>query len=216
MIGILAYGSLIADPEWEIKDCTERIIRPVETPFPVEYARRSQTRADAPTLVPVPQGKGIPVHAAVLVLKETVSLQHASDILYRREIHRPGDSKKVYRVPRENNADRIRIERLQDFAGLETVIYTKLAINFEPIVDDTYDDHEKAELLSIAARESLTEETFYTGQDGIQYLDAASHYGVQTRLTDIYIRAILALAGSATDLATARAILAKTKGIITE
>jgi len=216
MIGILAYGSLLADPGWEIKDHTDRIIRSVDTPFPVEYARRSRTRSGAPTLVPVQPGKGIPVQAAVIVLKESNSLQNACDILYRREIHRPGDLQKKYREPRGQNTDHIRIDVLRDFAGLDTVVYTNLSCNFEQIVDDTYDDHEKAELLSIAARESLTEETFYTCQDGIHYLDTARHYGVRTRLTDIYLRAILALSGHATDLATARVLLAKSKGIITE
>lgn len=215
MIGILAYGSLIADPGWEIKDSTEGVVRPVETPFPVEYARRSKTRGGAPTLVPVPSGKGLPVQAAVIVLKKTVTLPHAYNILYRREIHRPGDSKKVYREPPAETSDRLQIKQLNGFAGTEVVLYTHLKANFEQILDDSYDDHEKSELLSIAARESLTEESFYAGQDGILYLDAANHFGVQTRLTAIYTHAVLALAGFVDDLATARAVLAKSKGIIT-
>ena len=94
MIGILAYGSLIADPGWEIRDQTQRMIWSIMTPFPVEYARRSLTRGGSPTLVPVPEGKGIPVQAAVYVLRDGVSLQHAKDILFRRELHRPGDHAK--------------------------------------------------------------------------------------------------------------------------
>ncbi len=207
MIGILAYGSLITDPGWEILDCTKQIIRQVKTPFPVEYARRSgKTRRGAPTLVPVPEGKGDPVNAAVLVLKEGVTLQRARDILYRRELHRPGDSGKTYDPARQVNENTIQVSELADYAGLglEVVLFTNLSANFVEILDETFDDHEKAELLSMAARESLTEETFFTNQDGIFYLAAAQHFGVQTRLTDIYTHAILALAviqpfGNSTD-----------------
>ena len=41
MIGIMAYGSLIADPGNEIQNRLDHFISDVETPFPVEYARRS-------------------------------------------------------------------------------------------------------------------------------------------------------------------------------
>ena len=213
-IGILAFGSLMADPGWEIKDWLERVIPNVLTPFPVEYARRSSTRQNAPTLVQVPEGKGIPVRAAVLVLKAETDLPTARNILYRREIHRVGDSNKKYRSPRQGETGRVVVAELDRFAGVDQVLYTCLPVNFHEILDETYDDHEKAELLSIAARESLTQETFYNGMDGIQYLAAAKYYGVNTRLTDIYTRAILALAGGAPDLAAARAMLARVKNLV--
>jgi hypothetical protein len=214
MIGILAYGSLIADPGWEIIDQTDSMIHPVETPFPVEYARRSKTRANAPTLVPVPFGKGVPVQATVIVLKKEILLQQAKDILYRREIHRICDTKKVYREPDSQDSNKMRIVLLNNFAGVNTVLYTKLATNFQPILDDEYNDHQKSDLLCAAACESLTEETFHSCQDGIHYLNAAIHSGVKTRLTELYAQAILKVAGNnVVELALARAIIAKSKGL---
>jgi hypothetical protein len=65
-IGILAYGSLIADPGSEIGPLIARRIQTV-TPFSVEYARLSgKTRGGAPTVVP--HAAGCPVKAEVLVL----------------------------------------------------------------------------------------------------------------------------------------------------
>ncbi|MFA5837327.1 MAG: hypothetical protein WC837_10270 [Bellilinea sp.] len=214
MIGILAYGSLIADPGWEILEQTSNLIRSVETPFPVEYARRSKTRANAPTLVPVPFGKGDPVQAAVIVLKKEFLLQQAMDILYRREIHRIGDTRKVYYEPDSQDTQKMRIVQLHEFAEIDTVLYTKLATNFQPILDDEYNDHQKSDLLCTAACESLTEETFHTCQDGIHYLNAAIHSGVKTRLTELYAQAILNAAGhNVVDLAIARALIAKSRGL---
>jgi len=215
MIGILAYGSLITDPGWEILDHTDKgdWIRPVETPFAVEYARRSKTRANAPTLVPVPDGKGIPVQSEIIVLKEEISLPQAFNILYRREIHRVGDTRKNYCEPEVNDLKKIRISQLKDFAGLDVVLYTNLAANFEEVLDDGYSDQQKSKLLCDAACESLTRETYHTCQDGIHYLDAAIHCGVQTRLTELYSQEILEKAGNSENLATARMILAKSKGL---
>lgn len=214
MIGILAYGSLLADPGWEIADQMDHIIRPVETPFPVEYARKSKTRAGAPTLIPVPEGKGSPVQAAVIVLKPETSLEQARDILYRREIHRVGDSKKRYPLDRQPNHDLVTISEISGFTGLERVLYTALGCNFPEILDDSYSDFEKVELLSIAARDSLTEKTFHTCKDGLAYLAAALYFGVRTRLTSLFGEAVRALAGGAQDLAEARVILARQKGLV--
>lgn len=70
-IGILAYGSLISDLGTEIGPLIVRQIS-TTTPFPVEYARLSQTRGGAPTVVP--HSFGNPVKAEVLVLSDSVSL----------------------------------------------------------------------------------------------------------------------------------------------
>ena len=58
-VGILAYGSLIADPGVEIGPL---IVRRIETltPFSVEFARFSATRGGAPTAVPHSSGKRVP------------------------------------------------------------------------------------------------------------------------------------------------------------
>jgi len=52
----LAYGSLIDDPGSEIQPVIARLIEGVETPFKVEFARSSEKRDGAPTLVPVKEG----------------------------------------------------------------------------------------------------------------------------------------------------------------
>ena len=88
-LGILAYGSLIDDPGDEIKALTAGRITGVETPFNVEFARKSRLRADAPTLIRVEQN-GSKVPAAIIVLKPEVAIESAQDILYRRETDRVG------------------------------------------------------------------------------------------------------------------------------
>jgi hypothetical protein len=54
-VGILAFGSIADKPGTELAAATTRRIE-VETPFAVEFARSSRTRAGAPTLVPVSEG----------------------------------------------------------------------------------------------------------------------------------------------------------------
>lgn len=66
-VGILAYGSLIEEPGVEIEPLIVERQQGIETPFPVEFARSSDTRQGAPTLVPVDQGGSL-VPAEVLVL----------------------------------------------------------------------------------------------------------------------------------------------------
>ena len=84
MIGILAYGSLIDDPGWEINNLTVQKMVEIDTPFAVEFARTSVTRSNAPTLVPVPNGKGVQVKACIFVLKPYTRVKSAKNILFRR------------------------------------------------------------------------------------------------------------------------------------
>jgi len=55
-LGILAFGSLIDRPGWEIEQAIVTRKSGIRTPFSVEFARSSRTRAGAPTLVPVEAG----------------------------------------------------------------------------------------------------------------------------------------------------------------
>ena len=55
-IGILAYGSLIDDPGFEIKGLISKKLNGILTPFKIEFARCSSSRGGAPTLVPVQNG----------------------------------------------------------------------------------------------------------------------------------------------------------------
>ena len=214
MIGILAYGSLVADPGWEIEEATAWTVSDVKTPFAIEYARCSRTRAGAPTLVPVPSEVGIPVQAKILVLKKEVREATALNILYRREKHRVGDTQKRY-VPTVNPAsNHIIIRRLDNYYNIQTVFYTQIAPNVEQILSDEMTEEEKASLLAGRAAESLTDTTYFTCQDGIHYLSTAIYFGVHTRLTEPYRQAILRLADNAHDLAEARLHIAHQKGFI--
>jgi hypothetical protein len=70
-LGILAFGSLIDCPDWEIKEAVVDRKSGIWTPFSVEFARASRTRAGAPTLVPVDSGGGkVLAHILVVDLPE--------------------------------------------------------------------------------------------------------------------------------------------------
>lgn len=215
MIGILAYGSLITHPGQEIASVLDHEIPDVMTPFPVEYARKSGTRAGAPTLVPVPIDCGTPVKAVVLVLKKYTRKKKAQNFLYRRELHQEGDLKVIYddQVQRQKR-DALVIESMKNQFGLSVIFYTAFKPNFTEILDAKRTLEEKAELLARAAIDSLTQETCAKGMDGIQYLADNINAGVITALTERYAQAILEKAGNAPNLDQARRFIAQERGII--
>ena len=217
MIGILAYGSLITHPGSEIESVRDHVIPDVLTPFPVEYARRSQSRVGAPTLVCVPGGCGAPVRAAVLVLREGTTDQKAVDMLYRRELHQEGDLKVIYDdQAQRQKRDALVIESIKNRFGLSVIYYTALKPNFTEILDGKRTLEEKAELLARAAIDSVTQEIFAKGMDGIQYLADNIEAGVITALTEPYKQAILNKVGKNTSsLGQARRYIAQERGIIT-
>lgn len=88
-VGILAYGSLIADPGPEIEPAIVGRKDGVLTPFKVEFARTSNKRGGAPTLVPFSGGAHVLASLAILNLCE----KDAADRLYRREINQVGSRK---------------------------------------------------------------------------------------------------------------------------
>jgi len=215
MIGILAYGSLITEPGCEIKSILDYVIPEVQTPFPVEYARKSSTRAGAPTVVPVPDGCGAPVKAVILVLKQYTRKQKAQNFLYRRELHQEGDLKVIYDdQAQRQKRDALVIESIQNQFGLSVIYYTALKPNFTEILDANRTREEKAKLLAQAAIGSVTQETYAMGLDGIQYLADNMAAGVVTPLTEAYTQAILRKAENAANLAEARLITARGKRII--
>ena len=91
-VGVLAYGSLNNDPGWEIRRSISRRSPDVETPFAVEFARKSRTWGGAPALVPVSEG-GARVRATILILEEHVSEAEATNMLWRRETRQVGSGK---------------------------------------------------------------------------------------------------------------------------
>ena len=211
--GILAYGSLIANPGKEVEEITERSIENVMTPFEVEYARKSSGRHGAPTLVPVPKGKGGNVQAQIFVLTADVDEQKACDVLYRREINKVRSDKVYVDEKQRKKANGVVIDPMNGFEGFSKVFSTTLKANFEEILDDELSPQEKAEVLAKAAVESVTEETYPRNRDGIRYLADAIDNGIQTPLTEAYRLAVVASVDGAENLDQARKIVARQKGI---
>lgn len=213
MIGILAYGSLIGDPGWEIEELTQHTIADVETPFAVEYARTSDTRSGAPTLVPVPNEKGIRVKSYIFVLKSRTRIKSAKNILFRREIHQVGNRSKIYTHSNNPRINKTIVDEILKFKNINVVLYTRIGINLPAIVDDNITDQAKSEQLARLAIDSIDESTIFTCQDGIHYLNTAMHYGVMTRLTESYKQAILRLTDNSPNLEEARLWVARQNGI---
>ena len=182
-IGILVYGSLIAEPGDEIGP---RIIMRMktQTPFLVEYGRLSQTRGGAPTLVPHPQGA--PVLGEILVLDDAVSGDEARDMLWRRERHRTGSGEKYLERSSPNS---VLLRTYLDHPRVEIVHYT----DFHPkgkIAHPSATELAKHAVLSVKKAED--------GKDGISYLIRARASGITTPLTERYVQEILRLTQTAT------------------
>jgi len=208
-IGILAYGSLINDPGEEICEATLKIINNVETPFCVEYARKSRTRGNAPTLVPVPCELGSKVNGVIFLLKENMDEKSAMDMLYRRERHKVCTTE-VYNAQLPGD---LRIECVRNFMGVDTVLYTAIKPNFNEILDSSLPSQRKAELLADAVIKSITPKTYSVGTDGISYLHDNMQNGIITPLTNPYREEILRRANHAQDLMEAHAYFASQKGL---
>ncbi len=188
MIGILAYGSLINDPGSEL----EAIIadrKAAETPFPIEFARSSDTRGGAPTLVPVEEG-GAKVSAIVFVLNPSISEAEAANILWRRETRKIG-SGQPYKPPVNPGPNNVLVKQLKDFADLDIVLYTDFATSGK-LKDPT--PQQLAEL----AIQSVKNDTIEEGKDGISYLIAAKEAGLVTLLGPEYEKEILCRVNVAT------------------
>lgn len=179
-VGILAYGSLITDPGEEISGATVETRGPILTPFNVEFARTSTRRAGAPTLVPVEHG--LPVSAYVFVLN--VPEDEAAHRLWRREINVVG-SGRAYRRPMVVNENSVLVERRDNFANLDVVLYTRIAANIAPL---------SAQKLAELAIESAGK--IKDGRDGVSYLIAAKRSGIKTILSDAYEQEILRRVGA--------------------
>jgi hypothetical protein len=216
-LGILAYGSLIAEPGKELEQHIVGRIK-TQTPFEVELARSSKRRAGAPTLVPVPDGKGCQVQAYILVLDNEVAVEEACNILYRREINCVGEKSVIYNDERQRSRQdkAVVIEKLHDFEGVELVLYTSLPPNIDILNDDSASPAEKASELAHLAKQSVTKETFCCQRDGIRYLADAICHGIQTLLTEPYRQAVLRLVGDAPDLEEARLRIARQKCLISQ
>jgi hypothetical protein len=175
-VAILAYGSLQDDPGPELKPLI-RDRKRIQTPFPVEYGRESRGRCGAPTLIPLECGA--PVEATLLILDPSVPIEAARDMLWRRETRR---ARGGYTPPINPTNNYVLIEEYTDFAGVETVLATRIGPNIAPLTPG-----ELARRAIASARSRDVED----GEDGISYLIRARSYGVETPLTGAYVRAIL-------------------------
>jgi hypothetical protein len=182
-IGILAYGSLIQDPEVEIQPLVERRVKTV-TPFPIEYARLSRSRGGGPTVVPHPAGG--PASAEILVLREGVSLDQAKDFLWRREVQKEGTGR-LYAPGNTRNS--VLVKDWRDYEGVTHVLYTDFPEAGKVATPS-------AELLAQAAVASVAKAP--GGKDGITFLLQLVASGVETPLTAGYSAEILRLSDAVT------------------
>ncbi len=182
-IGILAYGSLILDAGTEISPLIERRIATM-TPFLVEYARLSKKRGGAPTVVP--HSSGCPVKAEILVLPNSIPLEEAKNMLWRRETRREG-SGQAYRE--RSSPDTVLIRDKPGFCCLNHVLFTDFN-------DAGKLSNPDPKILAKAAVDSVA--IAPRGKDGISYLMNLISAGVMTLLTPGYQAEILALTESTT------------------
>jgi hypothetical protein len=175
--GILAYGSLIVSPGPEIASVTVGRIKNVETPFNVEFARKSKSRGYAPTLIPVASG-GARVNAEILVMREDITPGLAADMLWRRETNQTGRQR--YHRPEAIGPNDVTVETVHDLSGVRTVLYAKIGQNIDELSPKTL-----AELAihSVPAAPR--------GSDGITYLIDAKKSGIETPLMKSYESEIL-------------------------
>jgi hypothetical protein len=138
-------------------------------------------------------------------------------MLYRRETHHVGELSKRYDdAQAQLTPNAVRIEQLDDFAGVQVVLYANLLANLEFILDTALPPEDKAERLAQLAADSVTRKTFEACTDGIRYLADAICHGIQTLLTEPYRQAVLRLVGDAPDLEEARLRIARQKCLISQ
>lgn len=179
-VGILAYGSLIEDSGVEIKPLIKERISSVKTPFFIEFSRISKTRGGAPTVVPVKAG-GECVEATILVLSDTVTQESAEDLLWRRET-RNENTDNHYTKSNIHNLNKVVVECIHDFNGIETVLYTSIGANIE---------NPTANKLASLAIKSAQCDTVAEGKDGISYLMLVKRQKIMTPLMGEYENEIL-------------------------
>lgn len=179
-LGILAYGSLINNPGEEIKSLEIDRIKCV-TPFKVEFARKSSTRGNAPTLIPVNEGGGY-VNAVIIVLKQGTELAKAKSILWRRECHKV-NSDAEYREAKNLTPNKVVVKTIDHFMDVQTVLYTSIGRNIEQELT--------GELLADLAIASILGDAGEAKKDGLRYLQSAMQNRIITPLTDDYVRNII-------------------------
>ncbi len=207
--GILAYGELPADPDGKIAADTEGTDA-ITTPFPVEFAHASISRAGAPTLAPVPKGFGASVPARILLIRPEMAEYVVEERLNGHASH-PANLTEADPNGKTSPAacDKTSVKTLHDLAGIPTVFATYHRPDIKAVLRRDLTAEEKAEELAKRAVLSVTPETYAQGTDGIRYLEEALRQAIRTPLTEAYRAAILHLADDAPDLETARRWIAE-------
>ena len=170
------------------------------TPFPVEFARKSGTRGDAPTLVPVKDG-GKRVKGQVFVMN--MSEKDAPTILYERETKKP--TTEPYNDPityysTENfkqsiDSKRI-IQGMKNFAGLDKVLYPQLEKNIDTLKPEILAGLAIRSTAKCDKRDQKKQSLGQTKQDGVSYLIDAKKCGIITLLSPDYEKEILQITNS--------------------
>ncbi|MGQ7846383.1 hypothetical protein ACUNV4_18025 [Granulosicoccus sp. 3-233] len=184
-IGILAYGSLIEDPGIELGPLIVNRVVDVKTPFNIEFARSSRTRDGAPTVVPV-VGFGAAVMGVVLVLDESIDIELARDLLWRRETRSEG-SNRHYRHAKRPVSNQIVVAQVEDFHNVDTVLYTSITSNIP---------NPTPPILARLAINSAAGYAGSMGRDGISYLISLKRQLIETPLMTDYEAEILKLLGA--------------------
>lgn len=182
-IGILAFGSLIDNPGEEI-ECIEIDRIDCQTPFNIEFARISNSRGKAPTLIPIFDGsKGRKNKANIIILQDNTTLNKAKSILWRRECHKH-DKSLQYNEPPNPSSKNVLIGEYDNLCGVEKVIYTY----FLPQIEYRYLTPEK---LANYAIKSILSDSGKNKKDGIRYLHSIKNHGIETEYSPMYEEYIL-------------------------
>ena len=179
-LGILAFGSLIDDPGTELKEYIVEQIKNVETPFKVEYGRKSSGRGNAPTLIPVSHG-GKKVKATLLILSDELGIVEAKNMLFRRELNKVG-SARTYTEREKPTSNQLMIGTHKNIRGVETVLTANFGNNIPEITP---------EILAELAIDSFKSNNVELGRDGISYLSNNISNGIITPFTEEYKNLIL-------------------------
>ena len=108
-----------------------------------------------------------------------VSEEEAVDILYRPEIDKVSDTMR-YSPPATITENTVIVQKLSNFAGIGTVLYTDIAANIDPLTP--------ARLAQLAVGSVAKADP---GRNGISYLIAAWENEIRTALSDEYEAEIL-------------------------
>jgi hypothetical protein len=186
-VGILAYGSLLEEPGSDLAPLIVERISGTQTPFRIEFFRSSPMRGGAPTVVPV-QNAGAAVRGTVLVLDDSVSIEDARDLLWRRETRREGTGQRYQEPTDTADPNQMLAMDLPGFAGLGVVLYAR----FGPTLSNPTPE----ELAELAIR-SVGTDAGRKGLDGISYLISLKRQGIVTPLMPAYEQAVLRNTGTA-------------------